>query len=205
MKRSLLLSLIFLSPLLARENPFFAADPNRSQKVTSNIPDTKPKMSSINYTLPDQARILKEVTFTIQNLDGSIESRRVEIDQTVDWHRPITLSQTKGSAPEKISGNSNLSGADFGFIRFAAEGKRLNVKTGDPLVRHFVLSDPNRIILDFKREAIFQSVHKNLHSAPYLSVSLENHGKFVRATITLDGRYGYTLNKTGGLISITCK
>ncbi|MGA9046839.1 AMIN domain-containing protein [Sulfuricurvum sp.] len=205
MKRSLFLSLVLLTPLLARENPFFAADPYKSQKVTSNIPDTKPKMSSISYPLPDQARILKEVTFTIQNLDGSIESRKVDIDQTIDWHRPITLSQSKGSTPEKFAGNTNHSGADFGFIHFSAEGKRLSIKTGDPLVRHFTLSDPNRIILDFKREAVFKSIRKNLGSAPYLHVSLENHGKFARATITLDGRYGYALNKTGGLISITCK
>lgn len=205
MKRSLFLSLILLAPLFARENPFFAADPYKSQKVTSNIPDTKPKMSSINYALPDQARILKEVTFTIQNLDGSIENRRVAIDQTIDWHHPITLSQSQRSTPEKFTHSSNSSEADFGFIRFMAEGKRLNIKTGDPLVRHFVLSDPNRIVLDFKREAIFKSVQKNLGSVPYLSVSVENHGKFTRATITLDGRYGYSLNKSAGLISITCK
>lgn len=205
MKRSLFLSLILLAPLFARENPFFAADPYKSQKVTSNIPDTKPNMSSINYTLPDQARILKEVTFTIQNLDGSIENRRVAIDQTIDWHRPITVSQAKGSTSEKLTRNSSSSGADFGFIHFMAEGKRLSIKTSEPLVRHFVLSDPNRIVLDFKRDAIFKSVQKNLGSVPYLNVSLENHGKFARATITLDGRYGYSLDKTGGLIRITCK
>lgn len=205
MKYSLFLSLLLLTPLLARENPFFAADPSKIQKVTSNIPDTKPPMGSVNYTLPDHARILKEVTFTIQNLDGSIESRKIEIDQSIDWHRPITVSQANGgSAARALTGNSSAS-ADFGFIRFDTKGKRLSIKTADPLVRHFVLSDPSRIVLDFKRDASFKSEEKRLNAAPYLNVSLGNHGKFVRATITLDGRYAYGLNKTGELISITCK
>lgn len=205
MKRSLFLSLVLLAPLLARENPFFAADPSKAQKVTSNIPDSKPQMGTISYTLPDQARILKEVTFTIQNLDGSIESRKIQIDQSIDWHRPITLSQSKNTSPLPSSVLNGASSADFGFIRFDTKGKRLSIKTADALVRHFVLSDPSRIVLDFKRDTPFKSEEKNLNAAPYRNIALGNHGKFARATITLDGRYNYTLNKTGELISITCK
>jgi VCBS repeat-containing protein len=37
-----------------------------------------------------------------------------------------------------------------------------------------------------------------------MNVSVENHGEFARMSITLDGRYTYSLNKSGGLISITC-
>lgn len=206
MKYSLCLTFLLLSPLLARENPFFAVDESKKQKVTSNVSDARPQMGAINYTFPDQARILKEVTFTIQNLDGSFEERKVQIDQSIDWHRPITISQGKGgTAKGAFPSNSLSSAANFGFIQFYSKGKAMSIKTSDTLVRHFVLSDPNRIVLDFKRDATFQSQQKPLNAAPFLNVSLENHGKFARATITLDGRYEYTLNKTGGLIDITCK
>lgn len=205
MKFSLLVSVLLLSPLLARENPFFTPNDSKANKVTSNIPDTKPLLGTLNYPLPDQARILKEVTFTIQNLDGSIESRKMEIDQSIDWHRPISITQGSHVSSAQSATANNTSTADFGFIRFDSKGKHLTIKTSDPLVRHFVLSDPSRIVLDFKRNVTFKEEKKILNAAPYISVTLGNHAKFIRATITLDGRYSYSLNKTGELISITCK
>ena len=205
MKYSLCLSLLLLSPLMARENPFFAVEESKKQKVTSNLSDATPKMGTVTYTFPDQARVLKEVTFTIQNLDGSIEEKKVQIDQTIDWHRPISLSQTKGSSPTNAVATKSSSTANFGFMQFYSKGQNLSIKTQDTLVRHFVLSDPNRIVLDFNRDATFKTSKISLNAAPYLDVSLGNHEKFARATITLDGHYSYTLRKTDGLISITCK
>lgn len=204
MQRSFYLSLLLLAPLIARENPFFATDATTKEKVTSNAPDNRPQLSSVNYTLPDQARILKEVTFTIQNLDGSIETRKMQVDQSIDWHKSLSVSQTN-SAPTAHANTESSSSADFGFIRFDTKGKRLAIKTQNPLMRHFVLSDPNRIVLDFKSDAVFNAMQKPLKASPYVDVSVGNHGKFIRATILLDGRYSYTLNKTGELISITCK
>ena len=205
MKHSLFLSLFLFGALCARENPFFDANPSDVQKVTSNLPDTKPQLSSVNYTLPNQARILKEVTLTIQNIDGSIEKRKIQIDQSIDWHRSLTISQTNGSTTAPSSEINKISSANFGFIRFNSQGKNLTIKTTDVLVRHFVLSSPNRIVLDFKRNTAFQSMQQKLNAAPYLDVTIGNHGKFASATITLDGRYDYVLNKMGELISITCK
>lgn len=202
MKYSLCLSLLLLSTLVARENPFFPTDESKKKKVTSNIPDERPKMGTINYTFPDQSRILKEVTFTIQNLDGSFEEKKVLVDQSIDWHRPITISQSGASVQPQTSKSS--SGANFGFIQLTTQGKNLIVKTSDPFSRHFVLSNPNRIILDFKHNGVFKSEQKTLNAAPYMNVSVENHGEFARMSITLDGRYTYSLNKSGGLISITC-
>ena len=203
MKYSICLSLLLLSPLVARENPFFPIDESKKQKVTSNVADARPQMGTINYTLPDQARVLKEITLVVQNLDGSIEERKIEVDQSIDWHRPLLFSQGGKSAHSAATNNSSV--ANFGFVQFYSKGKTLSVKTSDVLVRHFVLSDPNRIVLDFKREASFKSEKKVLNAAPYLDVTVGNHGKFARATITLDGRYSYTLNKAGELITITCK
>ncbi|MBN2871044.1 MAG: AMIN domain-containing protein, partial [Campylobacterales bacterium] len=71
----LLVPFLLLSPLIGRENPFFPISDTRH--VTSNIPDTKPPLDTLRYHLPDQARLLKEVTLTFQNLDGTIESRTI--------------------------------------------------------------------------------------------------------------------------------
>lgn len=203
MKYSFGLSLLLIASLQGRENPFFPVDESQKQKVTSNIPDARPKMGTISYSFPDQARILKEVTFTIQNVDGSFEEKRVQIDQSIDWHRPVLVTQG-GSAP-KAPNAKKSSVANFGFIQLLSSGKSITIKSSDPLIRHFALSNPNRIVLDFKHNGVFKSEQKGLNAAPYVNVSLGNHGEFARLMITLDGRYGYSLNKSGGLISITCK
>lgn len=204
MKSPFLICLLLLSPLIGRENPFFAADPS-AQKVTSNIPDAAPQFETLSYTFPDHARLLKEITFTIQNADGTIEKRKVEVDKTIDWHRPILMTQGEVKTKSIPTSLKKGGGADFGFIRFASEGNRLRITAEDPVARHFLLSDPNRIVIDFKRDKLFAAAEKTLASPPYLSVAVANHGKFARATVTLDGRYRYTLSRTGKTILIVCK
>jgi len=205
MKRSLYVSLLLFTSLIGRENPFFALDESKIQNVTCNIPDTKPPLGTISYSLPDQARILKEISFTVQNLDGSIETHKMQVDQSIDWHKSILISQGKGVTPQNVKTQNSSSSADFGFIHINTEGKRLTLRSADPFIHHFVLSDPNRIVIDFKKNALFNTVEKKLNAAPYLSAHLANHGKFARVTITLDGRYEYALNKTGEQINIVCK
>ncbi len=203
MKYSLYLALLLLSPLFGRENPFFPSDESKKLKVTSNVSDARPMMGTVKYTFPDQARVLKEVTFTIQNLDGSIEEKSIQIDQSIDWHKSLLLTQG-GSSGQSTATNSS-SAANFGFVQMYSRGKTLTIKSSDPMDRHFALSDPNRIVIDFKHAASFNAAQKALNAAPYLNAAITNHGKFARVTITLDGRYAYTLGKENGLITVTCK
>lgn len=200
--KPLYLSLLLLSSLCARENPFFNASESATNSVTSNVPDKIPPLINESFVLPNEARVLKEVTFTIQNLDGSIETRKMEIDKSVDWHKSVVISQSQSlqtpAAPKAAS-------ADFGFIRFSSSGKKITIKTSDPVIRHFTLSDPDRIAIDFKHSASFVTVEKMLNAAPFKSVTLGNHGKFLRATITLDGRYSCSFAKNKDYITIVCK
>lgn len=193
----------------ARENPFFVNNAALSLPVTSNTPDNLPRLTALPYNVPNQARILKEVSFTIQNLDGSIETKTMKIDRSIDWHAPLMVSQSahavSAESPIKASGNAKSAVADFGFVRFETNGKRLTIKSNDPIIRHFALTDPNQIIIDFKRSAIFTTKEKKLNTPPYASVTVANHGKFARATIVLDGRYDYSLNKNSGVITLTCR
>jgi hypothetical protein len=207
--KTFLLCTLLLSAAGARENPFFAADGSSALPVTSNIPDTLPKLSSLPFSFPNQARILKEVSFTFQNIDGSIETRTMTVDHSIDWHRPVMIAQSSrglsAEASEKSSNTPKSSSADFGFVRFDANGKHLTIRSNYAVIRHFALTEPNRIIIDFKRKQIFAPKEKLLNSPPFTSVGIANHGQFIRATIILDGRYDYSLSKNGGVISIDCR
>ncbi len=199
----LLVPFLLLSPLIGRENPFFPTSDTRN--VTSNVPDTKPLLDTISYHLPDRARLLKEVTLTFQNLDGTMESRTIEVDRSIDWHRTLLISQGGGAATAPIGKPKSTASADFGFIRFDTKGKWMTIKTTVPVMRHFVLSNPNRIVIDFKTNKVFDKRDRILNAPPFISVSAANHGTFGRASITLDGRYQYTLKQTGETIVITCR
>lgn len=209
MTKTFFLGALLISAATARENPFFAADESLKMPVTSNVPDTLPKLSSLPYTLPNEARILKEVSFTIQNIDGSIETRTMNVDRSIDWHRPLIIAQssrTKGSdSSDKPALGPKSTSADFGFVRFDANGKHLAIKSNYAVIRHFMLTEPNRIIIDFKRKEIFTPKEKLLNSPPYTSVGVANHGQFIRATVILDGRYDYTLSKEEGVVSVDCR
>jgi len=204
MQSKLLFYLLLLTPLAARENPFFPTDAAQIQKVTSNIADTKPPLGSISHALPDQSRILKEVSFTVQNVDGSIETHKIDVDKSIDWHKPILLMQGKNDSAVPSTKNSRSS-ADFGILNLHTQGKSLTIVSSAPLLRHFALAKPNRIVIDFKDEREFSLIEKTLDAAPYVSASVGTHGKFIRATITLDGRYGYTFKRNGNTITIICK
>lgn len=199
----LFIPFLFLSPLIGRENPFFPTSDTLA--VTSNLPDSKPLLTSARYTLPDTARLLKEVTITFQHADGTIDTRTIEIDKSVDWHKPLIVMQGDSVASTSSGHLKTYSSADFGFIRFDTKGKWMTVKTAAPVIRHFALSEPNRIVIDFKSSKIFSKRDTKLNAPPFLSVSVANHGTFGRASITLDGRYRYTLKQTGETIVITCR
>lgn len=202
MKISLVLSIALISSLLGRDNPFFSTEENNQLPISNNKAIHKPPMNTVAYHFPDHARVLKEVTFTFQNIDGSIETRRLEIDQGIDWHIPLTLSHVQHAKPATETSSAN---ANFDFIRFATNQNRLVITTNDPLVRYFAQTDPNALVVDFQHKTPFISQSQILSAHPFSKVRVSNHGKFARATITLDGKYNCTITPSGNETIIQCK
>lgn len=205
MNKILCLSIMLASAVLARENPFFSTAESSNLPISSNTVQHKPPLTSMTYNFPDQARVLKEATFTFQNVDGSLETRKLEIDQSIDWHTPLILSQYGG---QKSTGTSNVpksSKADNGFIQFLHSGNRISLITKDPVLRSFTLSDPSSIIIDFAHTALFTPYEKELGASPYSKVKVIRHGKFARAILILDGHYSCTVSKTTQGASVLCK
>ena len=79
--------------LEARENPFFPADGEMDIPLTSNLSTKIPALKRATISLPPQARVIQKVTVEYKNLDGSIETKSVTINNAVDWHLPIFISQ----------------------------------------------------------------------------------------------------------------
>ncbi len=195
----------------ARENPFFPVDDASIPEYTTNHVHKAEPFRSASIKLPDSARILQSITLTYKNIDGSIATKKINVNKSVDWHRPIivtqslpqphikrTAAQTKHAKAPKFKKIASLK-----FISFYVSGKKIKVLTRDRLLRNFKLIKPDRIVLDFKREADFRTFVFRTKRI-FKKITVGNHDGYYRVVIELDGRYIYKIKKlhNGYLITL---
>ncbi len=208
-RRLLLLIAVLALPLLARENPFFPVNGSTIPNYSTNQIEKPKPFRSVSVKLPDSVRILKSVTLTCENLDGSISKKEIPINKAIDWHDTIVISEQKRETNRQACAVKPKAVQHFkkigalGFISFYAFRKELKIMTKDKLLRRFKLVKPDRIVLDFKRDADFRTfVFKG--SGIFKKITLGNHDGYYRAVIELDGRYIYHVRplKRGYLLSL---
>ena len=219
MIKTLFISVLLLTVLSARENPFFPSVGEKDIPFTSNENRMKEPLKRATISLPSQARLLQKVTIEFKNLDGSLESKSIELDNAVDWHLPIFITQNYGetevaskpnvkklttqkAAPKKQiskkivkkeSANKNI--ASIKHLKLYSSAKSLKIVTDDEILRDFLLVKPHRIVIDFKRDVDIRSYVKKYPKDIFKSVRIGSHTGYYRAVIELDGSYMYTLKK----------
>ena len=206
LSRIFLLFTLLISLSEARENPFFPAEGMEDLDVTSNKAKGFEPLKRAAVTLPDSARVIKEVTVRYQNLDGSIDTRTISLENSVDWHLPVFISQsyTAETPAGKVTKSKSSAGykkvASFKELSFYQSGKKLRISTSDKLLRHFMMIKPHRVVMDFERVTDFRSKSQLLKNAPYKAIRLGNHDGYYRAVIELDGQYQYKMGVEAGAI-----
>lgn len=203
----LISSLIFLS-IEARENPFFPSDGERDILITSNKESDIQPLKRAAITLPSQARVLQKVTIEFKNLDGSIESKSIELSNAVDWHIPIFITQsyTQQESPAKIEAVSNTQKsvtkkesyqkiASIKHLSLYSSQKSLKLLTKDEALRNFLLVNPHRLVVDFKRDSSMKSYVKKIPNSIFKEVRIGNHDGYYRVVVELDGLYRYDFKK----------
>lgn len=208
----ILIRVIFIATLLlftlnARENPFFPSVGEKDILVTSNESRTKTRLKRAAITLPTQARIVQKVTIEFKNLDGSLQSKSIELDNSVDWHLPIFISQSysqtskvqnfnstsKSIIEQKKSKYKNL--ASLKQLSLFSSGKSLKLITTDKMLRNFLLVNPHRIVLDFKKSMDIKYYSKKNKKSIFKKIRIGDHKGYYRVVIELDGYYRYELKK----------
>ena len=194
----LLLNLLFFLSE-ARENPFFPADGAKDTPLNTGKVENATPLKRAAITLPDTARLVKEVTVRYQNLDGSIDSRTISLEHSIDWQLPLFISQSYGSDAKTIPVKKSKPKqtfkkvADFKVVSFYQSGKKMKIKTGDKLLRHFMISEPYRIVMDFKKVTDIRSADKRIDSKTYKRIRLGNHDSHYRIVLELDKDYRYKI------------
>lgn len=211
MIKALFISILLLVTLNARENPFFPSNGEKDILLTTNKESAQTPLKRATIALPTQARVLQKVTIEFKNLDGSIETKSIELDNYVDWHLPIFISQSytqtannvqveatqtqlmQSKNAQKETKFENI--ASISFLNFFSSGKTLKLVTNDEAIRNFLLVNPHRIVIDFKKDADIKSYTKKLSDNIFKAIRIGNHDGYYRAVIELDGHYRYSFKK----------
>lgn len=226
---------LLICALDARENPFFPSAGERELSVTSNEETKKEPLKKASLSLPTHARVIQKVTVEFKNLDGTIESKSIELDNSIDWHLPILISQnytpnqngskksqeideeiavptqepksqeTKKQEPKSSQEPSFKTIASIKDVTLLASNKTLKIVTQDEIIRNFLISDPHRIVMDFKKEIDIKNYTKQDPQIIFKEVRIGSHKDYYRVVVELDGHYRYDFKKVSNGYEIELK
>ena len=186
--------ILFCANLQGREDPFSPILNPLDGKYPQNEKRIAPFVKE-DINLPSTARIIKEIEIKYQNIDGTIDVKKVNLDKGIDWHFPLTLTQ-EGAIKEKKkeSKTKKYKIADYDFY---VRGKNLYIYSDTDIVRNFALSEPYRICIDFEKSEseIAKNSSLDVNQKYFRNVEIGTHRDFYRIIITLDGQYRYSLKK----------
>jgi len=189
---------LMLVSLDARENPFFPSTGEADITYTSNVDTKVEPLKRATITLPSSARIIKSVTVKYKNLDGSVHEKSEILENSVDWHLPIFISQSYGgtvSKPKTKQRESYTKIVGLKFISLQTSKRKLKIITKDRMIRNFLLTKPHRIVCDFKRDIDIRSYEKSIKKSIVTKVKVGNHKGYYRVVIELDGYYRYQVQE----------
>jgi hypothetical protein len=198
-----IITILLLTNIHSRENPFFPAEGEQALPNTTNKDLSLNPLKRAAISLPSSARTIQKVTIEYKNLDGSIEQRAIKLDNSVDWHLPVFVSQSMGSIKttpakqiSKKQSTKRIHLFSSKHIKFYKKGAELQIDTNDKMIRDFLLTQPYRMVLDFKRDVNLKSQTKSLSGKVFKKISVGTHDGYYRVVVHLDGQYKYEKNKT---------
>lgn len=214
MRTFFILFFIFLS-LEARENPFFPTSDGKDIAISTNKNQDIEKLTKESITLESNARVLQKVTLEYKNLDGSVETKSLNINKAIDWHKPISITQNQtqqeppkqvetpskdiknSTAIKTIEKNEQKQNAEFITppIKFIVFHKKIELIGSDLIIRNFMMTQPCRIVLDFSSTKELKNQNLKIENSIFKIVKIGVHDGYYRVVIELDGKYKYKLNK----------
>ncbi len=188
MKR--LLCLIFILFMLSgsafgRDNPFVPALKQDQMPVTSSDPQVKQTLRTQEIKLPQGAKLLHAVTVHYQDSSGEVKSKEYAVDKKVDWHYPLKLTQSTESAPKKHYTLTD-------FVSITQKDYTATVHSSDMVIRDFHLTDPFKIVLDFRSDKSFATQTVQMEK-PFEKAVVGEHRGYYRIVLQMDAVYEYAL------------
>ena len=188
----------------ARINPFVPLEAPEHLSDSRALPPKQMQQEKID--LPPSARILKSVTLTHQDVDGTINKIDKRVDKLIDWHAPVTLDQPGAKRlPRQMGIFAPIESLEsLERIAFFTAEELMKINTKDTLMRDFFMPKPSRIVMDFESAVPLESQIAKLDGPYFTQIEITFHATFYRVVITLDSFYPYTLQavKDGFLLGL---
>lgn len=190
-----LLVIFFLVVFInARENPFFPSKGEKDIPITSNKEVKLQKFKKATISLPTDTRVLQKITLEYKNLDGSLGTKTLKLNKSIDWHLPIFISQ-EHQLNKQIKKNFQYI-TSIKYAKFYTSNKQLKIITKDKIIRDFLLVQPHRIVIDFKRDSHLKGLVKKNNNNIFTKIRVGNHNGYYRVVLELDGYYRYKKKST---------
>lgn len=201
-KRYIYFIFLFINLLFAREDPFVSIivpeDSIRPYYGETNV------FTKEEITLPSNARLIKKIEITYQNLDGSIETKSVPVSGRIDWRTPLVVSQ----ALKKTQNDSKKMALDMDESNniYKVKDNNLFIAYQGKLLRDFIMKNPDRIVLDLDINLQYYNQNKiNINKLYFRSLKYGLHNGFLRIVVELDGSYIYHISQTKNGLNINVK
>lgn len=176
------------------------------------------KSASVTFQNLDGS-ISEEVIAIEKNIDWHaplvLSSGKIDANASTPIALPVATADTKKIVEKKvvptskeekalnqISSHTNTEGSTFKLaddLSFFINHTEITVFTKDSKVRDFLIADPYKIVIDFKKiNSSYMTKTLEFQKAPFVSATLGDHDGFYRIAILLDGQYRYDIQAFNG-------
>ncbi len=182
MRLTLLILFTFTFILSARDNPFVPANTQEVQVVRYNTP------------LPNKVE-----TDPLHKTTSEVAPNIIKPDSKPKIHPPrtkrIPTTVTEKKKTKVATTKTNKEVFNFSKARFVFKKNRAYIETKDKIAKHFSISNPPSIVIDFISPSDFGSKRKMLATAPFKKLEIGAHGGRYRVVLRLDKQHKYKIGR----------
>jgi hypothetical protein len=203
-KATTLLLLLYSVTLFARENPFAPVEETTLQSEPLLQPAPKPDTQIIQIINSVTCKVVEkpEPKPSPQKVWSKPLIQKVEKTTVIKPKPPLTGSKRVVKIKRHTARYKTIYHDQNLHIQI--KGRHIKILTRDTLVKHFRLTHPNRLVLDFGDDFIlFPSVNKKIHSPYIRRLKIGTHPCYYRVTLELTNKRRYKVKRVSNGYLIT--
>lgn len=164
------------------------------------------------FTLPLMTEARENPFVPATEAEKSAEKEAVVVKQAAEEVEEANIDpmpveiETTTAAPQEEKPKTEVKKevVNYAKARFVFSDNSAYIETKDKVLRHFAISTPPSIVVDFKASADFASKRKELTVKPFNKLEMGAHGDRYRVVLRLDKKHKYRIESAqyGQLITI---
>ena len=107
---------------------------------------------------------------------------------------PAEIQRSESGMPPEQNADDKLV-VNYGKARFVFRENSAYIETKDEIIKHFSISNPPSIIIDFRSPSDFASKRKALATSPFIKLEMGAHDDYYRVVLRLDKVRSYSVEK----------